>query len=138
MEGRRLIEGLLEGLDSEGLRANKGLDATLVRPLAVLDLTELKTDRIPPMFEDLLARGLREKRGMGRSGSLLGSSVKSTKKPTSPSAALSDTLPPMKPPSLCCVDERLRAEVSREKEGSRSIRGVGTPEGGDLGSLVSI
>ena len=129
IEGRRLIEGLLNGLDSvdDGLRTNMGLDATLVNPLEVLDLTELKMALIPLTADDLDGRGFKVNLGRGRSGSGLGSPPSSTKNPMSPSTELSETLLFINPPSLggcCCVDVRvLREDGSREKEGKRSIRG---------------
>lgn len=70
IEGRRLIEALLGGFVSEveGLRANNGLDATLVRPLDVLDLTELKTARTLLAGEYLEGLGFNDNRGRGRAG----------------------------------------------------------------------
>ena len=126
MEGRRLIEGLLNGLDSvdDGLRTNMGLDATLVNPLDVLERTELKIDLTPLIADDLDGRGFKVNLGRERSGSELGSPPKSTKNPMSPSAELSETLLFINPPSLGCscrVDARdLRVDDNREKEGKRS------------------
>jgi hypothetical protein len=128
MEGRRLIEALFGGLVSEvdGLRANNGLDATLVRPFDVLDLTELKTARTLLAGEDLEGLGFNENRGRGRSDRGRGSSSKSTKNPMSPSCDASETLT-FTNLSVCCGwdDGRLlRTEDSREKDGRRSMRGA--------------
>lgn len=84
----------------------------------MLDLTELKTVRIPS--DTLDARGFSENLGRGRSVTRLGSSTKSTKKPTSPCSEPCGALL-TKPPLLrCCDDERiLRVVKRREKDGKR-------------------
>lgn len=127
MEGGRLKDGRLGVLDpDDDWRANKGLDATLVRPLAVLDFTELKIDQAG---EGLDARGFNEKRGRGRGrSSRLGSSPKSTKKPMSLSGEFSESSLIASNVLLLgcccgCVDGRLLRDDSRENEGRRNKRG---------------